>query len=175
MLGFSHNASAVNILPTVTTNLAIGALSAPRDAIWNPRNPSSGASTAYVNYLIGMSLGTTDVALRQTFHRSNNDFGPLPSAVFDRNGTGRTIDLGAGGLYSYLFVNYNGPRNHGAEVWYVGNLSGIITIPVAAGRHGVSGWALFGLGVGVPDGGATVMLLGAALGVLGMARRYLMS
>jgi len=27
--------------------------------------------------------------------------------------------------------------------------------------------------VGVPDGGATVMLLGAALGVLGIARRYL--
>jgi hypothetical protein len=30
-------------------------------------------------------------------------------------------------------------------------------------------------GVGVPDGGATVMLLGAALGALGMARRFLMS
>jgi hypothetical protein len=30
-------------------------------------------------------------------------------------------------------------------------------------------------GVAVPDGGATVMLLGAALGVLGMTRRFLMS
>jgi hypothetical protein len=30
-------------------------------------------------------------------------------------------------------------------------------------------------GVGVPDGGATVMLLGAALGALGMVRRYLKS
>ncbi len=30
-------------------------------------------------------------------------------------------------------------------------------------------------GAGVPDGGTTVMLLGAALGALGMARRYLMS
>jgi hypothetical protein len=30
-------------------------------------------------------------------------------------------------------------------------------------------------GVAVPDGGTTVMLLGAALGVLGMARRFLMS
>jgi len=29
--------------------------------------------------------------------------------------------------------------------------------------------------VGVPDGGATVMLLGAALSVLGLARRYLKS
>jgi hypothetical protein len=30
-------------------------------------------------------------------------------------------------------------------------------------------------GQGVPDGGATVMLLGAALGALGMLRRYLKS
>jgi hypothetical protein len=32
-----------------------------------------------------------------------------------------------------------------------------------------------GQGQGVPDGGTTVMLLGAALGALGMARRFLMS
>ena len=32
-----------------------------------------------------------------------------------------------------------------------------------------------GNGQGVPDGGTTVMLLGAALGALGMARRFLMS
>jgi len=32
-----------------------------------------------------------------------------------------------------------------------------------------------GAGVNVPDGGATVMLLGAALGALGMVRRYLKS
>jgi VPDSG-CTERM motif len=33
---------------------------------------------------------------------------------------------------------------------------------------------VFGPGVpGVPDGGTTVMLLGAALGALGMARRFL--
>jgi len=30
-------------------------------------------------------------------------------------------------------------------------------------------------GGSVPDGGTTVMLLGAALGALGMARRFLMS
>jgi hypothetical protein len=123
-----------------------------------------------------MAVGTTDVPLGQTFHRSKNDFGALPIAVFDQNGAGRTIDLGAGGLYSYLFVKYNGPRNYGAQVWYVGNLSGIIRIPVSAGKHGVSGWTLFGPGGGqVPDGDTTVMLLGAALGALGMARRFLLT
>jgi hypothetical protein len=138
------------------------------------RKRGSLASTAYVNHLIRMALGTRDVALGQAFHRSNNDFGPLPSAVFDRNGAGRAIDLGTGGLYSYLLVNYKG-RNRGAEIWYVGNLSGIIRIPATAGRHAVTGWTLLGLDVGVPDGGATAMLLGTALGALGMARRFLMT
>jgi hypothetical protein len=172
MLAFSQNARAHSILPTMTRNLSIGVLSAARDGIPNSRKPGSEASTAYVNHLISMALGTTDVALGQIFHRSNNDFGPLPSAVFDRNGVGKTIDLGAGGLYSYLFVNYNG-RSHATEIWYVGNLSGIIRVPATPGKHGISGWTLFGLGVGVPDGGATVMLLGVALCALGMARRFL--
>ena len=38
----------------------------------------------------------------------------------------------------------------------------------------VTGFAGEGTGTNVPDGGTTVMLLGAALGALGMARRFLM-
>ena len=132
--------------------------------------------TIYVNHLIGMALGTSDMADGQTYFRSNNDFGPLPQpAVLALNGTGTTIDLGTD-LYSYLFAKYDGP-NYGSEVWFVGNLSGIITIPATGGGYGLSGWTLFGPGGGgqVPDGGTTVMLLGAALGALGIARRYIMS
>ena len=162
MLAFSHNASA----------LAIG--DAHELGFVNFGIPSGDdARTAYVNHLIGMALGSTDVALGQTFERSNNSFSPLPTAVFALNGTGTTIDLGSG-LYSYLFAKYDGP-NYGSEVWYVGNLSGIITIPAMGGRYGLSGWTLFGPGAGVPDGGTTVMLLGAALGALGMARRFIMN
>jgi len=129
----------------------------------------------YVNHLIGMALGTQDDALGQHFTRSNNDFGTLPQAVLAGhvNGTSTTIDLGAGGLYTYLFAKYDGP-NYGSEVWYVGDLSGIITIPDSAGGYGLSGWTLFGPGApGVPDGGTTAMLLGTAFGALGMARRFL--
>ena len=129
----------------------------------------------YVNHLIGMALGTTDQAFGQTFFRSNNAFGSLPQAVLAGhvNGTSTTINLGAGGLYTYLFAKYDGP-NYGSEVWYVGDLSGIITIPATAGGYGLSGWTLFGPGVpGVPDGGTTAMLLGAALSALGVARRAL--
>lgn len=130
----------------------------------------------YVNHLIGMALGSTDQAYGQTFLRSNNAFNQMLQAVLTGNVKGATtsINLGAGGLYTYLLAKYDGP-NYGTEVWYVGDLSGIINIPATAGRYGLSGWMLFGPGVpGVPDGGTTAMLLGAALSALGVARRYLM-
>lgn len=173
-LAFSQNASALPSPKPATINLTIGdghELGFVEFGI-----PSGDQDrTNYVNHLIGMALGTTDQALGQTFTRSNNDFGPLPTAVFALNGTGTSVDLGAGGLYTYLFAKYDGP-NYGSEVWYVGDLSGIITIPATAGGYGLSGWTLFGPGGnGVPDGGTTAMLLGAALGALGMARRYIMS
>ena len=52
------------------------------------------------------------------------------------------------------------------QVWYIGGLIG--------GNHDScsSGWILFGR-TSVPDGGATVMLLAAALGGLGLVRRFL--
>jgi hypothetical protein len=138
----------------------------------------------YVNHLIDMAPGTSDTFSGQTFNRSLANPGPgfpnYPDAVLAGavNGTGTTIDLGDGTLYSYLFAKYDGP-NAGSEVWYVGGISGVITIPafgLAGQNYGLSGWTLFGPGVpGVPDGGTTVMLLGAALGALGMARRFLKS
>jgi len=84
------------------------------------------------------------------------------------------INLGStAGTYNYLFAKYDNTAA-GSVVWYVGNLHGIITIPQTWGQYGLSGWTLFGPGgAGAPDGGTTVMLLGAALGTLGMARRFL--
>jgi hypothetical protein len=94
----------------------------------------------------------------------------LPTAVWALNGTGTTISLGAGGVYTYLFASY---CPLGAEVWYVGDLHGIITIPSIWKRWGLVQWTLFGPGTtGVPDGGTTVMLIGAALVVLGVVRRF---
>ena len=131
----------------------------------------------YVNHLVHMGLGTQDDADGQHYTRSNNDFGSLADAVLAGhvNGTSTSINLGAVGTYTYLFAKYDGP-NYGSEVWYVGDLSGTITIPATAGGYGLSGWTLFGTGgQGVPDGGTTAMLLGTALGALGMARRFLIS
>src|SRR6185312_7828523 len=135
------------------------------------RKTDSQSKATYVNHLIGMALGAVDVANGEVYFRSNHGFKSLSAAARALNGGGRTINLRTGGLYTYLFATYGG---YGSEVWYVGNLSGIITIPFLAAGHYLTGWTLFSpRGVGVPDGGITVMLLGAALGVLAVARRFL--
>ena len=164
MLAFSNNANAL----TIGDGHELGFVNFGIPAGDNDR-------LNYVNHLVGMALGTTDQAFGQTFLRSNNSFGQLFQAVLAGSvkGTSTTVNLGAGALYTYLLAKYDGP-NYGTEVWYVGGLSGLITIPATAGGYGLSGWMLFGPGVpGVPDGGTTAMLLGAALGALGMARRFL--
>jgi hypothetical protein len=165
-MGLAPKASAVPII--VTTDLAIH--DSHELGFVEFGIPSGDADrTTYVNHLIGMALGTTDSANGQTYTRSLNFFGVLPAAVFDHNGTSTTIDLGAGG-FGYLFAKYDGP-NYGSEVWYVGNLTGIITIPSSAGGYGLSGWTLFTPGGQVPDSGSTIAFLGAALAAVELLRR----
>jgi len=133
--------------------------------------------TQYVNFMVGLSLGESGRVIIGPHDilvsRSMNNFGPLPSlATLALRGTGTTINFGA---YDYLFAHYGGPHGGFSQVWYVGDLSGMITIPPTVFRRGLSGWALFTAShAAVPDGGATVLLLGAALGSLDIARRFLM-
>jgi hypothetical protein len=185
---FNHNVSAAPHPLPPAISLSFGDANDLGQVLFGI--PSGNAfRTQYVNTLISLAPGTTGFpADGQIYNRSFNNPGPgfpnYPTAVFALNGPSgepediNTVDLGDGTLYSYLFAKYDG-RNAGSEVWYVGGLSGIITIPafgLAGQNYGLSGWTLFGPGVpGVPDGGTTVMLLGTALGALGMARRFLMS
>ena len=178
MLAFSQNASAL----TIGDNQELG-------KVFFGIPSGDDNRLTYVNAMIGLPLnGSTNVDFsppafqNNLITRSNNNFGLLPTATLlvpSANGTGTSVDLGDGTLYSYLFAKYDG-KNAGSEVWYVGNLSGIITIPgvglLPGQNYGLSGWTLFGPGgTSVPDGGTTVMLLGAALGALGMARRFVMN
>ena len=124
----------------------------------------------YVNHLIDMALGSSDSFSGQDFTRSNNDFGPLADAEFNSNGTSLSIDVTG---FDYLFAKYDGP-NYGSEVWYVGDLSGVIDIPQKGGKYALSGWTLFtGSGDNVPDAGATASLLGVALMGLALLRARL--
>jgi hypothetical protein len=182
MLAFAHNASATRspLPPTISLTFndthVVGTVTPA-----SPANP--GDVVNYINFMIGLVPGTSDDFTApppppnnvQHITRSTNLFASLPTALAAgaMSGGGTTIDLGAGGVFSYLFAKYDG-QNDLSLVWYVGNLSGTITIPqLGPLGHGLSGWILFPPGGQVPDGGATVMLLGTALGVLGVVRRYL--
>ena len=163
MLAVSHDARALT--------LGIGDFH-ELGFVWPGVQKKSGDQNreVYVNHLVGMALGTINIAHGQVYFRSNNAFDSLPTAASALNGTGRTI-LGAAGLYTYLFATYKG---YGSEIWYIGDLRGVITIPFHRAGHSLIGWTLLGpAGVGVPDGGVSVTLLGVALGVLALARRFL--
>jgi hypothetical protein len=144
-----------------------------------PANPTD--EEGYVNTLIAQGLNSVTTIDGHTYKRTSASCGTCPAAVFnmkDESGL-NIVDLGTGG-FTYLIGKYDGP-NGGTVVWNVQGLTGIQTIPLFAfglnnNQYGLSHWTLFGPGGGqVPDGGATVMLLGAALGALGMARRFLRS
>jgi hypothetical protein len=171
MLAFTHNASALTIGDGQTIGYVYYGI------------PSGDVDRqTYVNDLVGFynsgcaSGADCGTANGQLYHMVNGapTFGvTLPTAIWAMNGTGTSVALGVIGTYNYLFAKYDGP-NQGSVVWYVGNLFGTITIPSQWNGYGLSGWTLFGPGgAGAPDGGTTVMLLGAALGALGMARRFL--
>src|SRR5438132_10611749 len=144
MLAFAHNASALSIGDTHELGY-----------VW-PGVPSGNA--LYVNHLIGMALGTIDAANGQIYHRSTNVLGSLPTAIVDHSGTGTTINLGNGGLYTYLFATYAGGLL-GSEVWYVGNLSGITMIPALRGGCLFSDGTLLAPGRAPAQDGRTELLV----------------
>ena len=153
------------------------------------------------NQLVGMTLGQQgtftvngDVGL---YSRSFNNFGPPPAAIaagavinqgtIAEGTTPVTVSLGTG--FTYLVAAYDGP-NGSVAVFNVAGLTGSVDLYRYAKRDGLTGnligsnsaaqgffkmtgWTLLNPTGAVPDGGTTVMLLGAALGGLGMARRFL--
>jgi hypothetical protein len=181
MLAFTNNARADATLGFFDPNTLTGdshVVGTVTDG--SPASPD--AHAAFLNFLITMGTNTTVVHDfggsfgTQTLYRTTNTFGSLPSVVAATavSGTGTTINLNTLGTFTYLFAKYDG-QNDKSVVWNISGLTGILTIPQDGPTgHGLSGWILFGpTGGGVPDGGTTVMLLGAALGALGMARRFL--
>src|SRR5262245_40566545 len=173
LLVSTNEAKAIRVVMPPNVSLAIG--DAHELGTVDPATPQGDADiTQYVNFMIGLSLGDSGHVIIGSHDnlvtRSMNDFGALSSpAVLALRGTGMSIDLAAQGTYDYLFAHYGGPGGGFSEVWNVADLTVTITIPSSALGHGLSGWALFTSPNGaVPDGGATVMLLGAALGALGV-------
>ncbi len=100
-----------------------------------------------------------------------------------------TLTITLTGSFRYLAVTWDG-QNAGVAVFDVSSLQAGDTIVLSryaqpdAGTHGdllqdtgqylMTHWTLLNP-TSAPDGGTTVMLLGAALGALGMARRFIRS
>jgi hypothetical protein len=154
------------------------------------------------NQLVSMALGQQGTFLVNgdlgLYSRSFNNFGSLPAATATGAvlGTGIlegttpvTVSLGTG--FTYLVAAYDGP-NGSVAVFNVAGLTGSVDLYRYAKQDGLTGnllgsnvaqqgyfkmtgWTLLNPTGAVPDGGTTVMLLGAALGALGMARRYIKS
>jgi VPDSG-CTERM motif len=180
MLAFTDNARADTSLGFFNPNTLTGdSHVVGTDSDGSPANPTAHAH--FINFLITMGLNTTVTHNFggsegiQTFYRTTNTFGSLPTAspTGAVSGTGTTINLNTLGTFTYLFAKYDG-QNDDSVIWNISGLTGILTIPADGPLgYGLSGWILFGPTGSVPDGGTTVMLLGAALGALGMARRFL--
>ena len=154
MLAFSPNAKAVTVL-NFNDGHTLGQVFSGEGSI--PQR------TALLNHMIGMALSTSEPFHGHVVFRNGNNFGPLPGpAVFALTGHGTNITIGSG-TYSYLLAQYGTGIDSVGQAWYIGNLSGDITIPAATGTMRLIKWKLFGPGVpGVPDGGTTVMLLGCS-------------
>jgi hypothetical protein len=172
--GLPTRAAAVTTL-SFGDNRDLGSVTPPE-----PASPTD--EEHYANTLINHAAGAfTDLygGVLYSYFRTAASCGTCPAAVFNsktdspviKNGMVQ-IDLGTGG-FTYLLAKYDGP-NGASEVWNIQGLTGLIRIPGFLGMFAISHYTLFGPGGGgVPDGGTTVMLLGAALGALGIARRFL--
>ncbi len=139
-----------------------------------PGHPADPADVAgYINNLIAMSVNTTQTIGSDFYSRSGNAFANLGQAVFAQSFGLAPASVVLDGSLSYLSAHYG----NGAQIiWYVKDLSGTFDIMqnggnLGNGLSGVSGFTKSN--TTVPDGGTTIMLLGAALSGLGMVARRL--
>jgi len=158
----------------------------------NPGTPADPTDEgAYAQYLIDLFNGdetdATNVAIpgssqtQNFFLTSGGLAGPLPdfgvSSGHLLNGSGAlnvtgTYDItGVTYLYAYYGNGALDPAGPGSgddgQLWYVGNLTGTVTIPTKGLSH-----VSFGGGRNVPDAGTTFVLLGAGMiGVDAIRRR----
>ena len=119
----------------------------------------------------------------ESAQRSLNVFIPAPPAATDvgavlvgqASGSGNfTAAVPAGG-YTYYVVQWDGP-NGGAMAYDIAGIAAgtLLELPINAYGHGQTGGSfLKSTGTNVPDGGATVALLGVGLLGLGAMRRKL--
>ena len=92
------------------------------------------------------------------------------------NQTGSQMNSSHGAtLVSFTLTNTSGTWASAANVLAFNSQNWLVAAHIRVAGTQTTGFAAGPNGGSVPDGGTTVMLLGAALGALGMVRRFLMS
>jgi len=168
LLGTTVGANTITELGTVTPG--------------TPASPSD--ETGYLTQLINMYNNGTPASPfssgNKTYTLNVGSAVPPPSLpapgvnngqVVSGNGpqTGLMINLGANS-YNYVMVKWG----QDDEFYYIGGLTGTITLNNDVNGNGESHYDLFGgTPRQVPDGGTTILLFGAALSGLGLLRRKL--
>jgi hypothetical protein len=132
-------------------------------------------TVGYINNLITLAAGAGPTVIgTESYSRVGSALpGPFPVAVA-LGGVKTDTSIGSGinvTGWTYLLGKYDA-HNAGAYVWYVAGLetADIPNFFNAAGQYGLSHYTLLNH-TQVPDGGATLMLLGGALVGLGALRR----
>jgi len=147
----------------------------------NPATPSNpSAEVFYINYLRLLNAGEMETGVNPPPNPPNTEYtfsrvestlaGPFAPAILAGASTGNspmTPITSVAGFY-YLIAKYGTT----AHVWVVSGLAGSIEIPLSLGQGGgLSHWSLYRVTNGVPDGGATLGLLGLAMLGLGFIRQ----
>jgi hypothetical protein len=137
-------------------------------------------ATAIAQHLLDMAASTTDLpgcdidGTTTCYETSSTEYAGAPSTVLTG---GVRVDGGSTDVsgFTYVLAKYNG-NNAGFVLFYVPTFGNTIPQYPATlwtdnryqyGLSNFTGWN----GTSVPDGGATLILLGAALGGLGVVRR----
>jgi hypothetical protein len=162
-LGLASVARADNL--TINDSRYLGSIT--------PGTPASpGDQVGFINHLIDLAPGTqNDVFGGNTYDRSNVPCVGCPDAVLAGNfrddaAPFNPINLGNG--WQYLLAKY-GLEDH---VWNISGLTGGgHTIPTEAPGGGLSHYTLFNPGTTVPEPNS-LLLLGSAITLLGLARRW---
>jgi hypothetical protein len=143
-----------------------------------PPNPSN--QVPYINFLIGLGATTSvfDPITGQTYTRSDLA-GPFPTALLpevqkkDDYVDGDPTTIVATASFTYLVAKYDNEQA-GSLVWYLSGVSGdTYVVPTKLNNKGLSGITMYNAGdiPDVPDGGATLGLLGLAMLGVGYLRR----
>ena len=180
----------------IATDHILGEVFQPGDL---SANGQLAEAIATVNAVLALSAGTR-AGTSPEVYRAANSGGTYPALIQ----TGATLGgpsnltITLASAFTYLVINYDGPNNGGAEVYYIAGLSAgdVINFPafahpdnvvqgtpcggtgqascgnLAAGTYyGMTNWTLINPTTSVPDGGLTATLLGMGMVGLGLVRR----